>query len=83
MCFVDLIKGLIPLNLFSFTNNFHNKQKSLKILYNFRDFVFKESMEKIWFPRCSQMKEDEEYFNLDKKEKKKYKNTKKFLTLIE
>ena len=79
--YVDIIKGIIPLNLFELVNKYNNKQKTQNVLYKFRDFVYKITMEEIWKPRCRIMKDIEKEYNLDKKTKNKYKNKKSYIDI--
>ncbi len=78
LTFIDIIKGLIPLNLYRTINKHLNKSKTEKVLYNFRNLIYDEIMKNIWRPRCSYIKEIEKEYGITKKKKLDHKNQKNY-----
>ncbi|PKY47360.1 hypothetical protein RhiirA4_462518 [Rhizophagus irregularis] len=72
--FIDLIKGIIPVQIYNLTleilgTNQVNKAKEIGI--NLLQYVFKETKEHIWQPRCEELKKIEKIYGITKEDKKK------------
>lgn len=68
--FIDLIKGIIPLELSEFVNTkINNSQKTKEIFYNYRDISF-NLIKLYWNTRCDKNNEIDISLGITKKKKK-------------
>ena len=73
LTFIDLIKGIIPSNLFNNIQCITNSQKlTFNILSNMTMYLYNRTHNEIWLPRCELMIEKEKSLHISDKQKKKY-----------
>ena len=75
LTFIDLIKGIVPSKLYRTINDFADCNKTYMILSSVYDFIFTQTFELIWKPRCELMIAKELSLNITTKRKRIKKNS--------
>ena len=74
--FIDLIKGIVPLELFDSINRIANSRRvTLQILSKFFLFLYINVRDTIWSPRCERILDIEILNNINSRVKRKKNNT--------
>jgi ribonuclease HI len=72
--FVDLIKGVFPIQLYDFIGSILGINNNLKIIElgtKILQYVMDETKKHIWLPRCEKLKIIEKNYGINKKDKKR------------